>query len=135
MSLGRSDAFMRSQRIRSGRDSATYPFSLRDSISLLLSISLCLSSSLSFSLILLACCRRRLLGRLVPGKILLGKYPGQIPSDLPTDRQTARDRVREIVLRGGVTELLSLQVGAVSICQCLSVSTSGCQCLSVSTSV
>ncbi|CAN0158342.1 unnamed protein product, partial [Hapterophycus canaliculatus] len=48
---------------------------------------------------------------LVPGKVLLGKYPGQIPADLPTDpqRQIARDRVLDIVLRGGVTDLFCLQ--------------------------
>lgn len=50
--------------------------------------------------------------RLVPGKILLGKYPGQIPADLPGEprRQLARDRVLDIVLRGGVTDLFCLQV-------------------------
>lgn len=71
-------------------------------------------STLSLSLISLVCCRP-LLARLVPGRILLGKYPGQIPSDLPVDRQNARDRVREIVLRGGATDLLSLQVGAIHL--------------------
>ncbi|CAN0031965.1 unnamed protein product [Scytosiphon promiscuus] len=48
---------------------------------------------------------------LVPGKVLLGKYPGQIPADLPANphRQIARDRVLDIVLRGGVTDLFCLQ--------------------------
>eukprot|EP00903_Cladosiphon_okamuranus_P011860 g11141.t1 len=48
---------------------------------------------------------------LVPGKVLLGKYPGQIPADLPADphRQLARDRILDIVLRGGVTDLFCLQ--------------------------
>lgn len=52
--------------------------------------------------------------RLVPGKVLLGKYPGQIPADLTTGPtvQIARDRVLDIVLRGGVTDLYCLQVGA-----------------------
>lgn len=50
--------------------------------------------------------------RLVPGKVLLGKYPGQIPADFATEpqRQLARDRVLEIVLRGGATDLFCLQV-------------------------
>lgn len=48
--------------------------------------------------------------RLVPGRVLLGKYPGQIPADFPTEWQTARDRVKEVIMRGGVTDLLSLQV-------------------------
>ncbi|CAB1110375.1 unnamed protein product [Ectocarpus sp. CCAP 1310/34] len=48
---------------------------------------------------------------LVPGKVLLGKYPGQIPADLTTGPtvQIARDRVLDIVLRGGVTDLYCLQ--------------------------
>ncbi|CAM9594319.1 unnamed protein product [Ectocarpus fasciculatus] len=48
---------------------------------------------------------------LVPGKVLLGKYPGQIPVDLTTGPtvQIARDRVLDIVLRGGVTDLYCLQ--------------------------
>ncbi|CAN0479828.1 unnamed protein product, partial [Ectocarpus sp. 8 AP-2014] len=48
---------------------------------------------------------------LVPGKVLLGKYPGQIPADLATGPtvQITRDRVLDIVLRGGVTDLYCLQ--------------------------
>lgn len=55
--------------------------------------------------VLLSC-----LARLVPNLILLGRYPGENSSDLPHDEQAARLRVRDIVLRGKVTDLLCLQV-------------------------
>ncbi|CAM9737832.1 unnamed protein product [Ascophyllum nodosum] len=46
---------------------------------------------------------------LVPGKVMLGQYPGQVPADFPSDTQQGRDRIRDVVLGGGVTDLLSLQ--------------------------
>ena len=42
---------------------------------------------------------------------MLGQYPGQVPADFPSDTQQGRDRIRDVVLGGGVTDLLSLQVG------------------------
>ncbi|CAM9460578.1 unnamed protein product, partial [Discosporangium mesarthrocarpum] len=50
-----------------------------------------------------------LIGRLIPGMVLLGRYPALCPSDSESQREEASQRVREIIDRAGVTDFVCLQ--------------------------